>query len=269
MTVRSSNILLLAVLAALLMLAYLVETMIPQVTLVSIKSPRLKSFFSGRVVAHISDQHLVKFGWRDQLVVSALEKIRPDIIFMTGDYLEPRTDFNDLEKYLRQLRAIAPIVAIPGNNDYCCIKRLDTLFSRCGIVFLKNQTAFLHSEFDSLYVVGMEDNFLWQDDYFRAAAAVPPGASRIVLGHAPAIVEKIDPDGVELILSGHLHGGQIILPFYGPVARNTVCFVSRMYTAGVYQFNGMTLYSNRGTGTSLVPLRFLSRPEIAVLEFTD
>jgi predicted MPP superfamily phosphohydrolase len=118
-------------------------------------------------------------------------------------------------------------------------------------------------------VVGLEDNFLWHDDYFVAASVVPTGESRIVLGHAPAIAEKIDPEGVEMILSGHLHGGQIILPIYGPLARNTVCYVSRSYTAGLYQVNGMPLYSNRGLGTSLLPFRFLARPEIAVFEFAE
>jgi predicted MPP superfamily phosphohydrolase len=269
MTVRTNNLLLLILVPVLLVIVYFVETVAPQVTVNTIVSPRLHSFFAGRTVVQLTDQHLVKFGWRDRMVVAEVMKIDPDIIFLTGDYLEPETDFDDLEDYLRRLHAIAPIVAIPGNNDYCCMPQLMDLFARLNIPLLMNRSALIYNGHDSLYVVGLEDNFLWHDDYFEAEAAVPDGADRIVLGHAPAIIEKIDPDGVDLILAGHLHGGQIILPFYGPLARNTVCFVSKQYTAGIYHFNGMTMFSNRGTGTSLIPLRFLSRPEVAVLEFSD
>jgi predicted MPP superfamily phosphohydrolase len=269
MTVRTSNILLAVLIPVMLAIVYFVETVAPEVTLTTIKSPRLQTFFAGRTVVQITDQHLVKFGWRDRLVVTEVSKIQPDIIFMTGDYLEAETDFNDLEDYLRRLREIAPIIAISGNNDYCCMSQMEELFARAGIPLLKNESAILYNGSDSLYIVGLEDNFLWHDDYFVASAAVPPGVSRIVLGHAPAIVEKIDPEGVELILSGHLHGGQIFIPAFGPLARNRVCYVSQSYTAGLYEFNGITLYSNRGTGTSLLPFRFLSRPEIAVFEFSD
>ncbi len=269
MTVRASNILLLGLIPVLLALAYFVETVSPEVTINRIQSPRLESFFSGRTVVHLTDQHLVKLDWHNRMTLSEVGKIEPDLIIMTGDYIEENSDFDDLEEYLRQLKAIAPVIASLGNNDYCCVDQLDEAFANTGIPLLKNRAAIIENGYDSLYIIGLEDNFLWYDDYFEATRAVPSGASRIVMGHAPAIVEKIDPEGVELILSGHLHGGQILLPFYGPLARNRVCYVSRSYTAGIYQFNGMTLFSNRGLGTSLLPFRFLARPEIAVLEFTE
>lgn len=269
MTVRTGNILLLILIPVLLGMAYVVETVMPEVTVTSITSPALKTFFAGRVVVHLSDEHLVKFGWRDRLVLQALERIQPDLIFMTGDYLEAYTDFDDLERFLARVKAVAPTLATLGNNDYCCVSELEAIFARVGIPLLKNKTAMLTNGIDSLYVVGLEDNFLWHDDYFAATAGVPEGAPRIILGHAPSIAEKIDPDGVELILSGHLHGGQILLPFYGPLARNTACNASRSYTAGLYRVNGLNLFANRGLGTSLAPLRFMARPEVAVLEFVD
>ncbi len=269
MTVRATNLLLLAVTAALLVVVYMVETVIPQVTVTRIESPALASFFSGRVVAQITDIHTVRMSWREQLTIRALREIKPDLIIMTGDYVESNTDFDQLEEFLTDIDKIAPTIASLGNNDYCCKERVEEAFGKTGIMLLENQAAVLTDGADSVYVIGLEDNFLWRDDYFAATDGVPPGAPRIVLGHAPAISEKIDPDGVQLILSGHLHGGQIIVPFYGPLARNTVCFATRMYTAGPYQVDGMNLYSNRGIGTSVIPLRFLSRPEIAVFDFVE
>ena len=269
MTVRATNILLLALAVVLLIVVYAVETVIPQVTVTRIESPSLASFFSGRVMVQITDMHTVRMGWREQLTIRELRQIKPDLIIMTGDYVESNTDFDQLDRFLADIDKIAPTIASLGNNDYCCKERVEKAFAKTGIMLLENQTAVLTDGSDSVYVVGLEDNFLWHDDYFAATEGVPPGAPRIVLGHAPAIAEKIDPDGVQLILSGHLHGGQIDVPFYGPLARNTVCFATRMYTAGLYHVDGMNLYSNRGIGTSVIPLRFLARPEVAVLDFVE
>ncbi len=269
MTIRTGNIFLLALIPCLMALLFAVETVIPEVTLTTIPSRPLQTFFGPRLVVQLSDLHLVHLGWREQLVLKKLEQIHPDLILMTGDYLEPYTDFADLKNFLSHVAAIAPVVATPGNNDYCCLDTLAALMQQSGITFLRNQAVLLRSGADSIYVVGLEDNFLRHDDYYQASSGVPPNAPRIVLGHAPAVAETIDPKGVALVLAGHLHGGQIILPIYGPASRSgDCCYATRMYTAGLYEVNGFSLYSNRGIGTSIVPLRFLARPEIAVFKFT-
>jgi len=268
MTVKTGNRLLLLILPILLGLVYVVETIMPQVTLTRLRSPRLEAFFGDHRVVQISDLHLVKFGIRERLTISALERISPDIIFMTGDHLEPYTEIAELEKFLSRLTEIAPVVATTGNNDYCCLDSLVQVMKRVGSVFLRNESVLLVNGADSLYLVGLEDNFLQYDDYFKAAENVPGGAARIVLGHVPAVAETFDPAGVEVVLAGHLHGGQIFLPFYGPAAKTGDCsYATAMYTAGLYTVQGRPLYSNRGIGTSIVPVRFLSRPEVAVLEF--
>ncbi len=269
MSVRTSNIFLLLLVPVLLGLAYLIETVVPQVTVIEIESAPLHTVFAERIVTHISDPHVVKYGWRERLTVRTLKQIEPDVIFITGDYVETHSEFAELERYLTEIKHIAPVVASLGNNDYCCKRRVEGVFKRTGIPLLENEAGVLTDGVDSIYIVGLEDNFLWQDDYFRATAAVPDGAPRIVLCHAPSIAEKLDPAGIELVLSGHLHGGQIILPFYGPLARNTVCFAEKIYTAGLYRVNDINLYSNRGLGTSIVPIRLFSRPEIAVFNFAE
>jgi predicted MPP superfamily phosphohydrolase len=270
MTVRTSSISLLTLLAVLLLLAYGVETIIPEVTVTSLPSRPLHAFFGNRVVAQITDLHLVDLGWREWLTLSKLERIRPDLILMTGDYLESYTDFAELKQFLVRLAKIAPVIATPGNNDYCCLDTLAALMRESGITFLRNQAILMKYPGDSLYLVGLEDNFLHHDDYFKAASAVPAGADRIVLGHAPAVAETFDPSGVDLVLAGHLHGGQIILPVYGAVSRRNDCsYATRMYTAGLYHINGIPVYSNRGIGTTLIPLRFMARPEIALFQFVD
>jgi len=107
MTVRATNLLLLAVTAVLLVIIYLVETIIPQVTVTRIESPSLASFFSGRVVAQITDLHTVRMGWRERLTIHDLQNLKPDLIFMTGDYVESNTDFDQLEIFLQEIDKIA------------------------------------------------------------------------------------------------------------------------------------------------------------------
>ena len=87
----------------------------------------------------------------------------------------------------------APVIASLGNNDYCCRGRVAEVFRRAEIPLLENEAGILTDGVDSVYIVGLGDNFLWQDDYFLATRGVPPGAPRIVLGHAPSIAEKLDP----------------------------------------------------------------------------
>jgi len=166
MTIKGSNIFLLCLIPVLLAMIYLVETLIPQVTVNKIPSPFLQSFFAGRVVVQITDPHVVKFGWRDHMVISELRKLKPDIIFLTGDYIESYSDFDDLYDYLSEIRQIAPVLAIPGNNDYCCLPQLEEIFDHVGIPLLKNRAAIISNGSDSVYIVGLEDNFLWHDDYF-------------------------------------------------------------------------------------------------------
>jgi len=269
MTIRKSNALLLAMIPILLVMIYYIETIFPQVTIVEIPSARLADFFGERTVVQITDLHVVTMGQKERLDLNELERLHPDLILMTGDYVDDTTDFAELDHYLARLSAIGPIVAIPGNNDYYCLKRLGAMFGKYGIIFLKNESLAVSNGADTIYIVGLEDNFRWHDNYFRAIQGVPEGAPRIVLGHAPTIAEMVPAEGVELILSGHLHGGQIVIPFYGPMERNLINYATTMYRAGLYNVDGKTLYSNRGLGTSIIPARFMSRPEIAVFKFTE
>jgi predicted MPP superfamily phosphohydrolase len=261
------NIILIMMALVLCGISYVVETIIPQTTLTEISSEPLARVFGGARIVQISDLHIVKLDMRESLALKRLKELQPDLIIITGDLIEPDTDFESLRIYLHTLRRLAPIIVTYGNNDYHHPQRLADLLKELNIVHLRNQAAVIRRGQDSVIVVGLEDNYLWHDDYFAATAGIAPETPKLVLGHAPGLTEKIDPRGIELLLAGHLHGGQINLPIYGPISPNTVCFVDTMYTDGMYHINGIPMFVNRGLGTSYIMLRFLSRPEIAVLKF--
>lgn len=248
-------------------IAYTIETYIPQVTVTTIRSQPLADFFDSSVMVQISDLHFTHIGWRERQMIDRIKAIQPALILMTGDYVNSGVDFDQLRVCFRRLRKTAPMIAIFGNNDDYCRDSLRRIFEETDITLLENETVRLSTAADTLYIVGTGDNTRWRDNYYSAAGALHREDRRIVLAHAPAIAEMIDSSGVELILSGHIHGGQVVLPLIGELYSNRTPYVSRVYREGQYSVNGMLLYANRGIGTSVVPVRFLARPEIAVFSF--
>ncbi len=114
------------------------------------------------------------------------------------------------------------------------------------------------------------DSFGWVDFNFEGKAvpwltkSIPDSEYKILLAHAPDLVPWADSAGVDLQLSGHTHGGQVKLPIIGPVFVGTK--MGRYYVEGLFQYGNTTLYINRGLGTVMLPIRFLSRPEITVID---
>jgi hypothetical protein len=108
---------------------------------------------------------------------------------------------------------------------------------------------------------------VWKDDFFVATANLPSKSKEILLAHSPDIASKINLDNINLILSGHTHGGQVKLPFLGAIYTNRACNSAFKFVSGLYYYQNVKVYVNRGIGTSFFPLRFLSRPEITVFKF--
>ncbi|MCK5125682.1 MAG: metallophosphoesterase [candidate division Zixibacteria bacterium] len=259
------------ILTTLLLLAviYAVETHILQVAYREVVSSKLSSFFKDDVIVHITDLHITGLGWRETLLLESIEDINPALIVMTGDYVEDTVNTDILLPFFQKLSGISTVIAIWGNNDYCGQEDIETIFNTCGIMILDNETVELYNGLDTCYIVGVGDNTNWHDNYYLAVKGLTASHRRIVLSHAPASIEMIDSTGVELILSGHLHGGQIVLPLFGPLYDNRTSYVSDVYLEGFFGREGKIIYSNRGIGTSQIPLRFMSRPEIAVFRFIN
>jgi predicted MPP superfamily phosphohydrolase len=117
-----------------------------------------------------------------------------------------------------------------------------------------------------VYIVGLDDNYLFYDNIFKAMNNVPASSPKILLAHAPNIIDKIDVKGINLILSGHTHGGQINIPFIGALYLNPVSWSQRKIVAGLYNFE-TKVFVSKGVGTTLIPMMLFCRPEIVVLEF--
>lgn len=229
-------------------------------------------------IVQISDLHIRRFGDREKRLVSFIKNINPDIIFITGDFAANNKGIQSCIELLEKFPVSSKTLAILGNNDHTykseaintdlLIKELNKI----GITVLINESVKITIEDKAkmiqsfFYVVGLDDNYLWLDDIFKAMENVPEGSPKILLAHAPNIVEKINTKGINLILSGHTHGGQIALPFIGALYTNPICNAKKKFVSGLYK-EDTNLYVNRGIGTVEIPLRLFARPEITVFEF--
>jgi len=154
------------------------------------------------------------------------------------------------------------VIGILGNHDvYEEVPALEGL----GVKMLINQALELRSGEESIWIIGVDDpHFYGCDDLPAALKDVPPEALKILLVHTPELIKEAEESGVDLYLCGHTHGGQICLPFLGPLIINANC--PRAYARGLWTYKTLRGYTSPGVGTSGVPVRFFCPPEIGLLE---
>jgi uncharacterized protein len=224
---------------------------------------------AGRRAVHLSDLHLDRYLPRHDYIVSAVDALHPDWIFITGDLLNVPEGLPHLFRFLTRLRSIAPVFATLGNHDHYSgvpIDHFGDLADRHKITLLINQTVFISVGGGELAIAGVDDPSLHRAD-LRCVPPQAEGRFTLLLAHAPNILEQLaDHHAVDLILCGHSHGGQWRIPyvptFWLPPGCNGRIAGSHRDT------RNRPLYVNRGLGWSFLPFRMNCRPEIALIEWT-
>jgi len=220
----------------------------------------------GVVIGHLTDIHIGPRTPDERVLaaVDALNAARPDIVFLTGDYITRKGD--PLERIPHLLgRLQVPAVAVLGNHDHWTDATTITRdLERIGIPVLRNQHTVVQVRGRALAVVGVDDAVSGHDDVQAAFKGVMRHAPRLVLAHSPPTLDTLPPDAGLACFSGHTHGGQIF------VAGVTDAFFSRAgqhYLRGHYNNQGNQLYVSRGLGFgkgSNLP-RMNSDPEVALI----
>ena len=238
-----------------------------------IKDSQLASFFDSLKVVQISDLHIDSFGSREKKLIDLIDKINPHLIFVTGDFVGKDSNLNPVIEVMGRIAENREVFVVLGNSDHefknreIDTKKLIEGLKEKGVHILVNQSIKLKLATDSLYIIGLDDNYLWKDDFFIATANLPSKSKKILLAHSPDIASKINLDNINLILSGHTHGGQVKLPFLGAIYTNRTCNSAFKFVSGLYYYQKVKVYVNQGIGTSFFPLRFLCRPEITLFKF--
>ncbi|MFF2446025.1 metallophosphoesterase [Neobacillus sp. NPDC058068] len=237
-----------------------------------IKHPLIPKSFDGMKIVQFSDTHL---GFHYNLtqfkkLINKINKLQPDIILFTGDLMdEPNKyrEMNQLVPLLEQLHAPLGKFCIFGNHDhggYGSEIYRNIMESTNFTVLLNDSAAIKRKDGGSIYLLGIDDAMLGKPDLPLALKNVPDHRFTILLSHAPDLADDAANYPIHWQISGHSHGGQVKIPFIGalvkpPFARN---YPEGLYTIG--DDDPLTLYVNRGIGTTRLPFRFMAVPELTI-----
>lgn len=230
--------------------------------------------FDGIRIVQISDIHAGS--WRSpdpfRRARAMIEQLKPDVLVITGDFVnfDPK-ELEFIRRDLVRLRADVGVFASLGNHDHYCSPQnhslLRSMISNSGIKLLVNTNVPLTINGETIYLLGTDNTGLGQNfaDLPAALVGVEPGAPTILLAHDPTFWDKQvrRKAPVDLMLSGHTHGGQVGIHFLG-VELSLAQVVYKQW-AGLYRDGEQYLYVNRGLGTVGPPIRIGIPPEITVL----
>ena len=238
---------------------------------------RIPQGFSEFRIAQISDLHNRVFGRNNEKLLSLLEGTQPDMILFTGDLVDSRrTNIQAALEFCKGAVAIAPCYYATGNHESRIAQydQLEAGLRDLGVTILRNESVLLERDGDALLLVGAEDpafsvEYLTGDSAEAVEQAIAPYAFReyytILLSHRPELFEVCARNGMDLVFSGHAHGGQIRLPLVGGLFAPNQGLLPQ-YDAGVYTEGKTTMLVSRGIGNSIFPLRVNNRPEIVVVK---
>jgi uncharacterized protein len=239
---------------------------------VVVQHKKIPKNFNDIKIVQFSDTHLGFQYNLDQFKkhIHIINNLNPEIILFTGDLIDAPNRypfFNEVSEILNQLKAPFGKYAVYGNHDHGgygtdIYKRT---MERSDFTVLQNKAISIQlSNGGEIFLAGIDDAMLGQPDIPGTLKGIPETHFTILLSHAPDLADAASASGVAFQLSGHSHGGQVKIPFFGPLV--TPPF-GRKYIEGSYHINvkePLFLYVNRGLGTTRLPFRFLSVPEITI-----
>ncbi|EPR09208.1 metallophosphoesterase [Ruminiclostridium papyrosolvens] len=232
----------------------------------------------GLKIAHLSDLHVNHIHISKKKIINALKEVNPDIVLISGDYIETE---NDISKALDLIKAIAdifPVYLTLGNHDHKAllnkkkgVKSFIVQLEQTGAVVLNNAATSIYKNNTTYNIIGIDDLKRGKPDLAKAFENIDSTSDNcinIAFSHNPDTVLTLSKNKADYFLCGHFHGGQIWMPFhleFRILRREQLCRMG--YRRGLHKINGIIVYINRGLGNVLFPLRFLSVPEIAVIQF--
>lgn len=245
-----------------------------------VRLARLPKGFDGFRIAQLSDIHMGPFTTGDYIrrCVAITNGLKPDLIALTGDYIawDPGLE-RSVVSVLASLRAPHGVFGCLGNHEEESETEayVSGLFTAQGVRILRQERTPIRLDGDELNLLGIDCPRTQheQDEEYRRdvnrrlhAQLVIPGTVNILLSHEPNgfVFDRAADLGIDLILAGHSHGGQLALEFVHRGLNLSHMFYR--YTSGWYEQRSTKLYVNRGIGTTGFPIRLGARPEITVLE---
>ena len=247
----------------------------------TISSSKLPQSFDGYRIAHVSDLHNAEMGKDNEKLLTILRDADPDMIAITGDLIDSRnTNVEIALQFAQEAMKIAPCYYVSGNhearvNEY---EELKTGLISAGVIILEDTQTEISIEGQTITLIGVNDPSFQTDYLFGDSETVMNSkltelhtdgeAFTILLSHRPELFDLYVNAGIDLILAGHAHGGQIRLPALGGViAPNQGLFPK--YDAGMFQEENSQMIVSRGLCDTVFPPRINNKPELVVITLTS
>lgn len=248
---------------------------------ITVKNEKLPESFDGYLIAHISDLHNCEIGKNNQKLIETVRSSAPDLIVITGDLLDSRRlGYENNLSFLKSAVKIAPCYFVPGNHEAKSTQYLELKGKMIliGVNVLEDKKAVLERNGEKINLLGICDPVFKTQNFNGDTQTITDrrlksffidnSSFNILLAHRPELFETYVDYGLDLVLSGHAHGGQFRLPFIGGlIAPNQGLFPK--YDSGLYTKNNTNMIVSRGIGKSIIPFRFNNRPEVILVELKN
>ncbi len=241
---------------------------------VTIQDAYFANILKNTTVVQITDLHIGSMGRREKNVLKSLDAIKPDILFLTGDYVQWDGEYGPALSFLARLYARIGVWAVMGDYDYinsrkscvfCHEEGTGRPTTKHSVRFLKNSMDEVPLPEGTLRIGGFDGEggeIVSQDKEFKM-----PDGPCIILSHSPLNFDVLTGNQDILMLAGDTHGGQAPLP--GWLFSILGYRKNALYNQGLFERNGKKMFVSRGIGTSHVPFRLCRPPEIVVFHFSS
>lgn len=268
---KKRNLIILAV-ASVILLALIIWVIWSNVSLelstYTVSSDNLPKAFDGYRIAHVSDLHSAEFGSENEKLLGLLRESDPDIIAITGDIIDSsRTDVEVALDFAKEAMNIAPCYYVTGNHEAGVSKetyeKLEKGLHEIGVLVMHGDEIVIEKDGEAISLIGIDDP-RFADFPQNISDPSSTDSFTILLSHRPEYFDEYVDFDVDLVLSGHAHGGQFRLPFIGGlIAPGQGLFPE--YDAGSFTDGNTTMIVSRGIGNSIIPVRFNNRPELVLV----
>ena len=250
----------------LVILGFIIEPSSIKITTIHYK---FSDFSSNLKFLHLSDIHLEKFGTREESLLRIVERRKPAFILFTGDFLNlsnirNQESITQVIEFFNKIHAISPMYYVSGSPAVDVKDTIDTLEENLKCMRLDNSNVTIQSNHCTINLIGITCTHQPHQDINILPSLIQEGSLNILMYHSPDLIFELQKEHkIDLMLSGHTHGGQVRLPIFG--ALFTGSLYGRKLQKGLYQIYDTILYISRGIGLEGMGaprVRFLCSPEI-------
>lgn len=245
-----------------------------KITNIDFKNDKISKEIDGYKILQISDLHNKEFGKDNKKLVELTKEIKPDMIVITGDIIDSRRTNTDVAiRYINQIKTVAPIYYSPGNHESRIseYKDFENRLAKQGVNILNDKSKSIKINNDSIDLIGVRDiSFIQKEDRREELSNIISNLKNkddnklsILLSHRPDLIDLYAKENIDLVFSGHAHGGQVRIPFIGGILAPDQGLFPK-YTSGIYNKDNTHMIVSRGLGNSLFPLRVFNKPELVV-----